>query len=309
MKKKYLVPFIAAALSLTLLSGCGDGIEVETKTPEEVAKDLGTDIEETAEETENSEEITEDTGNNENAVVDDYKTYTDNMGWEVTYNAAYFEVDEMPGDNIVRFNYIGETSGVDTIEVSYQPDLMPEDVLYQKTSGFDDGEIMRSEGFYGADNYWAFSRIINHSVEEDSNDPTTYISYVAMEHNEGTILIEIAMQEESDESVYMTKADRLSELAGSLVLLDHEPETLFAYVPGTYVCEKEEEIDGQMTEYTYTLTLKEDHTLIADFQDTVGGTWTSYEIMLDDGMTYEYTIEGDELMLDFGVLWETFERQ
>ena len=58
-----------------------------------------------------------------------------------------------------------------------------------------------------------------------------------------------------------------------------------------------EELDGQYVSAEYTYTFYEDHTGVADVQDTVEFTWDDEKIT-EGGVEYKYYIQGDCLMIE-----------
>lgn len=80
-------------------------------------------------------------------------------------------------------------------------------------------------------------------------------------------------------------------------------------IVGTYVHEYEDEIGGDVVQIRDTIELKDDNTCVLDFQDTIPGTWTDTEIVMDGGYAYKYTIEGNTLNLDMDGLVIAFEKE
>ena len=59
-----------------------------------------------------------------------------------------------------------------------------------------------------------------------------------------------------------------------------------------------------------TVVLNEDHTGVLKFQDDLDVIWQSTKMIVTSGdYEYEYTIEGDNLMLDYDGTWLTFIKQ
>ena len=85
---------------------------------------------------------------------------------------------------------------------------------------------------------------------------------------------------------------------------------MYDYVPGTYTMQMYDELDGQAVSAEYSVTLNEDHTGVVSMQDDVDVIWGSYELTVASGNgSYEYNIEGDNLMLNLDGVWTTFERK
>lgn len=81
-----------------------------------------------------------------------------------------------------------------------------------------------------------------------------------------------------------------------------------ATVAGTYSHTYTEEMEGNETEITETVVLKDDNTCEVTFQDTVAGTYTEDKITLDDGSSFEYNVEGDTLNLNRDGEWVSFSK-
>lgn len=79
-------------------------------------------------------------------------------------------------------------------------------------------------------------------------------------------------------------------------------------VAGTYSHTYTEEIEGSELEFTETVVLKDDSTCEVTFQDTIPGTWTEDEITLDDGSSFEFSVEGNTLNLNRGGEWVSFSK-
>lgn len=86
------------------------------------------------------------------------------------------------------------------------------------------------------------------------------------------------------------------------------PQAESTNIAGRYVRVYSEEIEGQNVECTDIVELREDHTCMVDFQDTVVGKWDGNQLMLDSGSVYEFKIEDGNLVLNAGGTWETYYR-
>ena len=230
-------------------------------------------------------------------------TYSSPAGWDITYNPATMEMNEQ--DEVVSFVYAGKDKDAGLISIHYVDGKMPQEALYEEIDGIDDSRVTRSEGVFGDTGAWAFT----YSVAPTQEEP--YIrQFTGIEHNGGTLLIAITVKE-GDEAAMMPVSDAIEGVVDSLVFTAHDPQQQFAYVPGTYQRTYTEEMEGQDMTITDTIVLNEDHTGTLDFQDTIPITWSSiYLIDNNNSQQYEYTIEGDNLLVDQfnDGNWYTYER-
>jgi|GEM_PF-954780 len=217
-------------------------------------------------------------------------------GWTVRYDPAVIEVNE--GDGIVGFVYTGESAGTNMLTVQHIEGQMPEEALYELTSGWGDQDaIGRIEGFFpGKEDRWGFWRILEPAEEGSGLSQTA----IAGEYNGGTLLFEFTNHYSGDDEMDMPMSDALSEIIDSITYENFEPQTMFAYIPGTYV-----ELDND--EGDYSITLNEDHTGVMHLQDDAEIVWGSAS--LRDWMNdaeYEYTVEGERLYVNFDGTWVEF---
>ncbi len=280
MKKKLqmILTGVMAVAMLLALAGCGGAAE-EPAAEEETATEETAAEEETAETSELAE-------------------YKSNDGWAVKYDPTLIEVQD--GGGAADFLYTGggtDSADLSRATVSYEAGKQPEEVLYEITStwGNDEG-IERSEGFLpGTDSQWGYWRVLN--APEDNSAPAR--TAIAGEYNGGVILIQNVMFYTGDEAADMTAQGALETIVDSITYEDFQPQTMYEYIPGTYSAEQ----DGADN----SITLNEDHTGVLSFQDDADIIWSSNELMAADGsFTYEYTIEGDNLMVNYDGEWMTF---
>lgn len=216
-------------------------------------------------------------------------------GWTVEYDSDLIEVNE--NGSQVYFVYVGECGGTNLIGISYYADKMPTEVLYDAMSErgeMDEDTWTRSEGFFAGDK-WSYSAYMN----RDGDGSTEAVGFTAAEYNGGTILIEKDTHVETDEANGIKISDTLAEILNSMTFDNYEPQTEFYYIPGTYQNVYEEEIGGSNVKHTNEVVLREDHTGTLTLQDTVNITWGSNQLMgTDSDMSYEYTVEGDQLYVN-----------
>ena len=273
MKKLQLI-LTGAIVATMLLALAGCGSAAEEAAPEEPAEDA------------------------EEVILEEYKS---DDGWSVKYDPNLVEVQG--GGGAVDFLYTGgpdESSDADLVTISCEQDKMPEEVLGEITADWgDDADIQRSEGYFpGTDDQWGFWRTMD--APEDGSGPAR--TAIAAEYNGGTLLIQYAAYITGDDEADMAAGGAMETIVDSLAYEDFQPQTMFEYVPGTYTAEQ----DGAV----YTVTLKEDHTGVLSFQDDVNITWSSIELTADDGsFTYQYTVEGDNIYIEYDGDWMEFARE
>ena len=220
--------------------------------------------------------------------------------WSVYYDPSEFEVSEQDGET--HFVYTGESAGSDLVAISYHEDKMPQEVLYDKTSSYDDSQIDRSEGYFGAGSDWAFTYSVYSSEGSGLNEQLT-----GVEHNGGTLLVDILMHSETEVEDQMRVSDALASIVDSLNLTDHKEQTQFSYVPGVYAQTIVEEMEGVDQTFVKKVSLYDDHTGVLSIQDDIDIHWSSTELIGSD-FRYEYTIEGSSLLVNVDGSWETYEK-
>lgn len=242
------------------------------------------------------EEKTEtEAGAGQEAAAPETVKYESTDGWSAVYEKNSIEVIE---DDGVYFNYIGKADGVNQINVKYYADQMPDEVLYNVMAD-ENGlpEHTRSEGYFGkGTDVWALrTSMTSVTVENAAED------FIAVERNGGTLLVQITTTKQADEMTGMGVSDALSAVLDSFELKDQQPQTYSANVPGKYVAEVTDQIDGQEVKAEFYVQFNEDHTGVIHMQDDVQVIWYSREGKVLDAQTgeqiYEYVVEGDMLYL------------
>ena len=291
----------------------------------------GEDIEDTedipAEETQAEDALTEDNLTEEAEPEEtDLITFESSDGWFVRYDANLIAVTE--GDSDVTFEYIGESSGENRITVSYLGQEMPDEALYN-VMAVDDvlPEHVRSEGYFaGRSDVWSLRAALT-----NANGEATGREYIAVEHNDGTLIVDILSEPEEDEAVGMKISDVLAGVLDSFTFTDHQPQTMYAYVSGRYeeILPEEEAEDAAAADAEAAepgenagsgeadeskvgfVELGEDHTGLISLQDEIPIIWYCREGVIlnaDSGeQIYEYNIEDDFLYLRDIISDVTFE--
>lgn len=292
---------LAAAMTMAGCAGQGSAPKQEAAQAEAV-QETGQNSEAPAAEAEDNsetpaEEPAKDGAAGENAGVTADGKYESADGWYVTYDDSLIDVEESEQDG-VSFFYTGKSDGVNEITVNYFMNRMPDEVLYDAIAN-DDGmpEHTRSESpFAGRDDVWSMR--VSVAPEDDTLNPQEFI---AVEHNGGTLLIQIDSAKEADDANGMKISDTLSAILDSFTFTDHEEQTYSAYVPGKYVMTQTDEIGGENVSAEYYVELNKDHTGVVSMQDSIPVIWYSREGILlnkDTGeQIYEYVVEGDSLYL------------
>lgn len=265
MTKKFLT--VLLAVTMLSLTACA-GAKTNTAAPAEAA----------------AEKKEENTG----------KTYESKDGWKISYDTNAFDLKEdTPGET--TFVYKNGNAGSNLVAISYHPGKMPSEVLYEKVEGIDDKNVKRSEGYF-ANTYpeWSYTRTVTSDEGSGLNE-----TFTGIEHNGGTVIIEVLSHDEKDDDKNMSISDDISALLDSFTFTNHKPQEEYSYVPGTYTREYKEEIDGKEMNFKDTIILNPDHTGKVEFQDSVDVIWSSNEIIMPDtDERKEYSIEGDYLYYD-----------
>ena len=278
-KRKTLVTGALALILAAALAGCGGSAEPAAEQAEESATSAG------------EAELT---------------SYTGEQGWTVRYDPALIQVEE--GDDGVSFLYQGD--GRSKASIRWVADQQPEETLYEVVSPWtdDDLAIARSEGIFpGTDDKWGFWRVLE--APEDNTEPAR--TAIAGEYNGGVLLLEEEAWLTGDDSADYAAAGALETIVDSITYERFDPQTMYDYVPGTYNAVQDGAAyevagsDGETIELSPgdavgAVILNEDHTGVLRMQDDVDILWGSTELMAADGsFTYEYTVEGDSLMVNY----------
>ena len=299
--KMFTAMVLAAAM---MMAGCANQSAApkegssQTEAAQETDQNSEAPAAEAAENSETpAEEPVKDEAAAENGSVAADGKYESADGWYVTYNDSLIDVEESEQDG-VSFFYTGKSDGVNEITFNYFMNRMPDEVLYDAIAN-DDGmpEHTRSEEtFAGRDDVWSMR--VSVAPEDDTLNPQEFI---AVEHNGGTLLIQIDSAKEADDANGMKISDTLSAILDSFTFTDHEEQTYSAYVPGKYVMTKTDEIGGENVSAEYYVELNKDHTGVISMQDSIPVIWYSREGIILNADTgeqiYEYDVEGDSLYL------------
>ena len=283
MKRKMIFVKGAAVLLASLfLAACGKA-------------DPGQEVPLQSNDDQNHEEIV-------SQMMADVVTYKSKDGWSVQYHTEQFNMEE--DEDSVIFIYKEGTPGANTEEIRYIRGKQPQEVLGELTDTWDTEsvEIKRNEGIFpGTSDKWGYWR------EQDGSDVIR--TAVAGEYN-GGVLPFYSIESQTDEPISVV-SDAISEIVDSITYDKYEPQKEFDYVPGNYVMTITDEIEGQTVSAEYYVQLDDDHTGVISMQDDIDVMWGSYELMRTspDFEKYEYTIEGESLMLNLDGQWFTFEKQ
>ncbi|MDO5133064.1 MAG: hypothetical protein Q4D81_08785 [Eubacteriales bacterium] len=218
--------------------------------------------------------------------------YENENGWMVWYEPEKVVVQENNKDDVL-FLYTGEAVGENFVEICFIPDAQPQEVLtaeleqLSEEEDLDLEEIIRDEGYFFEDK-WGF--IATAMYSDDEREVTA--SFQSAEYNGGVILTRLVdgMTDESILEGFMD--DTLWQILDSISFYHYEPQTEYAYVPGTY------SRPGSEGDKEDRIILKDNHTGYLEFQDRIPITWGSCRITRQNSEeAYEYTIEGDSLYL------------
>lgn len=129
----------------------------------------------------------------------------------------------------------------------------------------------------------------------DESGNATYYYFGYEEHFEGEV-------EDN------TKLTEMFDLYAKATVLSFQ-ESEYAHIPGKYVHDFTEEMCGEMMNFQDVIVMNPDFTAEVTFQDTIEGKWNETTICTNDGSEYEYTLEGDELLLHMNDQWISFMRE
>ncbi len=287
MNNKALVTM--GLIAAMLMTGCAGKTGTGTQTDAAQAETAQTEATAAEAKTETDAEAVQET------VTAELVKYDSADGWSATYDKSIFEVAE---DDGTSFTYTGKADGVNRIHVNYYPGEMPDEVLYDVMADANGlPEHTRTEGYFGSGtDVWSIRTSMASSVIENATE-----DYIAVERNGGTLLLQIITSKQADETTGMSVSDALSAVIDSFELKDQQPQTYSANVPGKYVAQVKDQIDGQEVTAEYYVQFNEDHTGVIHMQDEIPVIWYSREGKVLDAQTgeqiYEYAVEGDMLYL------------
>ena len=307
MMKKSLAILLAAVTAAAMITGCAASgkapaqqAQAEAAAEEEVKEEAAeAETAETAEAAEAETTEAADAETVEEPAAAERMSYMSGDGWVISYDPELIASEEID-DHTAQFVYLGESAGTNMVIVSWEENVMPEELLYEVTSNWGDPEtIQRHEGIFpGTDDKWGYWRILAPAEEGSGLGETA----IAGEYKGGTLMFEVVNHFGEDEEQNMAVGDTLADVIDSITYKDgFGDQTMYSYFPGTYVSDTE---DGH-TE----VVLNEDHTGQLRFQDDIDILWGSIELIAADGsFRYEYTIEGDNLMVNYDGMWLEFAR-
>lgn len=288
MNNKTLVTM--GLIAAMLMTGCagktGTGTQTDTAQTE-TAQTEATAVEAQTE---------TDAGTGQETVAAELVKYESADGWIATYDKGTVEVTE---DDGTCFSYIGKADGVNRIIVKYYPGEMPDEVLYDVMADANGlPEHTRSEGYFGAGtDVWSMRTSMASGVTDNAVE-----DYIAVERNGGTLLLQVITTRQADEMTGMSISDALSAVINSFELKDQQPQTYSANVPGKYVTQVSDHLEGQDVTAELYVQFNEDHTGVIHMQDDIPVIWYCREGVVLSAETgeqiYEYTIEGDSLYLN-----------
>ena len=287
MNSKTLVTM--GLIAAMLMTGCAGKTGTGTQTDAAQADTAQTEV--TAVEAKTEIEA----GAAQETVTAELVKYESAEGWSASYDKSVIEVTE---DDGTWFNYIGKADGVNRIIVKYYPGEMPDEVLYDVMADANGlPEHTRSEGYFGTGtDVWSIRTSMASGVIENATE-----DYIAVERNGGTLLLQVITTGQADEMTGMSISDALSAVIDSFELKDQQPQTYSANVPGKYVAQITDQIDGQEVTAEYYVQFNEDHTGVIHMQDEIPVIWYSREGKVLSAQTseqiYEYVVEGDMLYL------------
>ena len=296
MKRKAAVLIMATVLTMTCISACGSASS-ETAAPPEAAPAQPAETPAAAEEAPAAaEEAEEDEASD--VVEPDYKTYKDKRGWSVEYDAAVTKLEDNtdPADE-VTFTYIGEAERSNYLTISFAEGKLPSETIKTIKDIQEPGSKIEVSGgiFPGTTDKWGYW--IDFDYPADAKDRE---SFILTEYQGGTLEFHFVSHKTGNDDIDIPVSDADALIIDSLTFDDFGPQTMYDGIPGIYEQTVTEEIEGEETTATYTLSLANDHTGVLSIQDDVAIQWDDKMIRTEDGsQTYHYTLEGDKLILDY----------
>lgn len=227
--------------------------------------------------------------------VEQTGTYQSKDGWTVVYDPSVIEASRI-GDHVAQFVYTEDSAGTNMVTISYIEKKQPEEVLAECTESWseDPETIERSEGIFpGTTDQWGYWR--NLVVEKEGSGLSQ--SAIAGQYNGGVLLFEITAHTSGNDDVDLPVSDALAAIIDSITYEDFEQQTMYDYIPGTYIADEPQDIES--------VQLNKDHTGALQGSVNIDVRWGSTELMTDTG-SYEYTIEGDGLFINMDDNWISF---
>ncbi|WP_408071862.1 hypothetical protein [Butyrivibrio sp. JL13D10] len=291
-----IVTMLMATLMLTSLTACGMMGRVST------ADDNNKDESEVivvSEDKVPKAASAENKADSEDVADVGWETFKSKDGWSVSYDSGVIEVQDNtdPADEI-SFNYTGKQAGTNCLVISYIKDKLPDKVMDEiKDSQGSDTKAEVTGGYFpGSIKNWAYW--IDFTYPEEGSGLKQ--SYILGEYNGGTLEFMFLTHKSGDEEMDMAASDALAMIIDSIQFENFKPQTMYKDIPGDYVLKETEEIEGEELTFERTLSLKEDHTGTMSIQDDFNILWDDKVIMADDGsFTYNYTLKGDKLTIDY----------
>ncbi len=282
--------------AVILMAGCENGVKININTdPSDSDKSSDADV------TINFDTNSETTADAESG--DQF--YTSKEGWSVQYDPSVITVNE--ADDFTSFVYTGESAGTNMLSVSYYKDAQPIEAIDELSSAWgDEDSIQKSESYFpGTTDKWGYWRSM---ISDGSEGSGLSENAFAGEYNGGTLMFEFTLHNGNDEEQNRAVNSVLMGIMDSITYDDFEPQTMYEGIPGKYVRQETEEIEGEEMSYEYSITLNEDHSGEISMQDDIYVMWgTEWLVQADN--SYEYKIEGDTLEVNFDGMWLDFTKE
>lgn len=293
MMKRFFTAAMAVAVMITA-AGCAKNLNINiNNVPSDAADSIDTADSTDAEEVQESQEPSSDT-----------EEYESSNGWSVKYDPSLFSVNE--AENMTSFVYTGESAGTNMLTISYIKDKQPEEVLSELTDGWGDSDdIVKGESYFpGTVDRWGCWRSLVDNGEGSGLSENVF----AGEYNGGVLMFEFTTHKAGDDNIDRPVSSALSAISDSITYDDFEPQKMYEDYPGVYKLSETEEIEGEEVTYEYSVTLNEDHSGVISMQDDLYVMWGS-DILIQADNSYDYTLEGDSLILDMDGIMLTFTRE
>ncbi len=228
-----------------------------------------------------------------------YETFKSGDGWSVTYDAGVINVfDSTDPAGETDFNYTGECGGTNLLAVSLVEGKLPPEMIEEIREAQSKDRKTSVDGMIlpGTDDKWSYWISFDYPEEGSGYKE----SYLLTEYNKGTLKMQFIEHKSGDEETDIAVSDAFAQIVDSLEFENFGPQTMYKDIPGTYVTEFSDEIEGEEIKAEYTLTLKDDHRGTLSLQDDIEILWDDCAVKAADGsFRYFYTLKGDMLTLDY----------
>ena len=220
MRTRWLGAILGAVVAMSCMAGCGAAAPAPAEAQEQEQE--AAEAEPAAPAEEESAEAAEEPAAEEPAAeageeAPEEMSYMSPDGWVIRYDPKVFESNEID-EHAAQFVYLGESTGSNVAEVRYIEGKSPEEVLDERTAGWE-AEPLASEGIFpGPEDTPGFWRM---SPAADEG-PGMYETLIAGAYKDGTLLLDCVEHKSGNEEDEMLVSDMMSNLIGTITYGDFE---------------------------------------------------------------------------------------